>query len=105
MNPSAIGGAMPAEFDIDIASQTLTGAQPVVLVVDDQHANVRMVGALLARSGYAVLPAASGAEGLELARSHVPDVVLLDMKMPGMDGFEVLRQMRLDKATDRKSVV
>lgn len=99
MNPSAIGGAMPAEFDIDVASQTLTGAQPVVLVVDDQHANVRMVGALLARSGYAVLPAASGAEGLELARSHVPDVVLLDMKMPGMDGFEVLRQMRLDKAT------
>jgi two-component system sensor histidine kinase/response regulator len=67
---------------------------PVVLVIDDQQANVRMVGALLARSGYHVLPALGGAEGLQQAREHKPDVVLLDMKMPGMDGFEVMRELR-----------
>ena len=99
MNASAMEGTMPAELEDESASQLSLAAQPVVLVVDDQHANVRMVGALLARAGYRVLPAASGAEGLELARSHKPDVVLLDMKMPGMDGFEVLRQMRLEPGT------
>ena len=73
--------------------------QPVVLVIDDQQANVRMVGGLLSRAGYQVVPALSGGEGLELARSQKPDVVLLDMKMPGMDGFEVLRQLREEPAT------
>ena len=68
--------------------------QAVVLVIDDQQANVRMVGGLLSRSGYEVLPALGGAEGLELARNNKPDVVLLDMKMPGMDGFEVLKQLQ-----------
>jgi len=77
---------------------TQAGA-PVVLVIDDQQANVRMVGALLARSGYHVLPALGGAEGLQQARAHKPDVVLLDMKMPGMDGFEVMRELRLGADT------
>jgi signal transduction histidine kinase len=89
---------MSAETEGKADDQATQVAQPVVLVVDDQQANVRMVGALLARSGYQVLPALSGAEGLELARSSKPDVMLLDMKMPGMDGFEVLRQMREDEA-------
>ncbi len=72
---------------------------PVVLVVDDQQANVRMVGALLARSGYQVLTAGGGAEGFEQARLHGPDVVLLDMKMPGMDGFEVVDALRAHPGT------
>lgn len=72
---------------------------PVVLVVDDQQANVRMVGALLARSGCQVLSAVGGQEGLEQARAHKPDVVLLDMRMPGMDGFQVLEQLRAQPET------
>ncbi len=99
MNPSALEKPMQAPADNQIGDPVSPGGQPVVLVVDDQQANVRMVGALLARAGYQVLPALSGAEGLELARDKTPDVVLLDMKMPGMDGFEVLRQLRLDDAS------
>ena len=72
---------------------------PVVLVVDDQQANVRMVGALLARSGCQVLTALGGQEGLEQARTHKPDVVLLDMRMPGMDGFQVMAQLRAHPET------
>jgi signal transduction histidine kinase len=72
---------------------------PVVLVVDDQQANVRMVGALLARSGCQVLTALGGREGLEQARANKPDVVLLDMRMPGMDGFQVLEQLRAHPET------
>jgi signal transduction histidine kinase len=86
--------AMPSGEITESGEPTKTGVQPVVLVIDDQQANVRMVGALLARSGYQVLPALGGVEGLELARTQHPDVVLLDMKMPGMDGFEVLKHLR-----------
>jgi len=75
------------------------GAGPTVLVVDDQQANVRMVSSLLARAGYTVLPALGGSEGLDLAREHKPDVMLLDMRMPGMDGFEVLRLLKEEDAT------
>jgi signal transduction histidine kinase len=87
--------AVNAEADAEVA----TPAAPMVLVIDDQQANVRMVGALLTRSGYQVLPATGGSEGLELARLHKPDVVLLDMKMPGMDGFEVMERLREDPET------
>jgi two-component system, sensor histidine kinase and response regulator len=75
---------------------TTAAAQARVLVVDDQPDNVQMVCALLARAGFEGLAAGGGAEGLALARSGRPDLVLLDMRMPGMDGFEVLRQMRED---------
>ena len=91
--------AAAATSGADSQRNTAATAQPVVLVIDDQQANVRMVGGLLNRAGYQVLPALSGGEGLELARSQKPDVVLLDMKMPGMDGFEVLRQLRDEPAT------
>lgn len=90
---------VPASVNADTSEPAAGELAPVVLVIDDQQANVRMVGALLSRSGYRVLPALSGSEGLELARSSKPDVVLLDMKMPGMDGFEVLKQLREDTET------
>lgn len=90
---------MPVSPSADTSEPVSDGPGPIVLVIDDQQANVRMVSALLSRSGYRVLPALSGSEGLELARSSKPDVVLLDMKMPGMDGFEVLRQLREDAET------
>lgn len=102
--PSAMDPMMTAGLT-QSNEQTLAGAQPVVLVIDDQQANVRLVSALLARSGYRVLAARSGAEGLETARSNVPDVVLLDMKMPGMDGFEVLKQLREGPATKQLPVI
>jgi len=65
-----------------------------VLVIDDE-ANVRMVtDLLLTRMGYQVLLADNGRIGLELYRQELPDVILLDVKMPEMDGIEVLRQIR-----------
>ncbi len=81
------------------AVEESAASAPTVLVVDDQQANVRMVSSLLARSGYRVLASLGGADGLEQARAEQPDVMLLDMRMPGMDGFEVLRQLKEDVAT------
>jgi signal transduction histidine kinase len=65
-----------------------------ILVVDDQPANLRVVGTLLQRHAYEVLLAGTGAEALQLAQAQVPDLMLLDMMMPGMDGFELLQQLR-----------
>jgi signal transduction histidine kinase len=65
-----------------------------ILVVDDQPANLRVVSTLLSRNGYDVVPAGTGNEALEQALAHTPDLVLLDMLMPGMDGFQLLEEMR-----------
>nr|WP_242511664.1 response regulator transcription factor [Cellulomonas sp. HLT2-17] len=64
------------------------------LVVDDEAALVRVVAAYLERDGFDVVTAADGFEALELARTTQPDVVVLDVMMPGIDGIEVCRQLR-----------
>ena len=73
--------------------------QPKVLVVDDTPQNVRVLEAMLAPRGYSVSTATSGAEALQQVASVNPDLVLLDIVMPGMDGFDVCRQLRADPAT------
>ncbi len=69
----------------------LTGS---ILVVDDQPANLRAVSALLSRHGYEVRTAGTGEEALEMAAVAVPDLLLLDMMMPGMDGFDLLLRVQ-----------
>jgi signal transduction histidine kinase len=65
-----------------------------ILVVDDQPANLKAVSGLLSRHGYEVATATQGPEALDIANAHPPDLLLLDMMMPGMDGFELLAEMR-----------
>lgn len=69
-----------------------------VMVVDDQEANVRTVGALLRRAGFDVVPCFSGTDALARLGASLPDLVLLDMRMPVMDGFQVLERLREDDA-------
>ncbi|WP_407343714.1 response regulator [Pengzhenrongella phosphoraccumulans] len=64
------------------------------LVVDDEPALVRVVAAYLEREGFEVVAAADGASALASARASAPDVVVLDVMMPGIDGIEVCRQLR-----------
>lgn len=65
-----------------------------VLVVDDEPQIRRALRAGLEQNGYQVFLTANGAEGLDAAALHLPDLVILDLAMPGMDGFEVCRQLR-----------
>jgi adenylate cyclase len=70
-----------------------------VLVVDDLPQNARLLDAVLAPRGYRVLTAESGEEALALLNDKSPDLVLLDIFMPGMDGYEVCRRIREQPAT------
>lgn len=69
-------------------------SKPKILVVDDEDRSLRLVEAMLAPEGYEVVLAHSGEEGLEKIRDTCPDIVLLDIMMPGMNGYEVLRILR-----------
>jgi DNA-binding response OmpR family regulator/DNA-binding CsgD family transcriptional regulator len=71
----------------------------VVLIVDDVPDNLAVLHDALDESGYTVLVALSGAAALQRAAQALPDVVLLDAMMPGMDGFEVARQLKSDPQT------
>ncbi|MGZ4639974.1 MAG: adenylate/guanylate cyclase domain-containing protein [Actinomycetes bacterium] len=77
----------------------------VVLVVDDQAPNRRLLEAVLSPRGYRVVAAESGEEALQLLAADPPDVVLLDIVMPGMDGYEVCGRIRENEATALLPVV
>jgi putative two-component system response regulator len=70
-----------------------------ILVVDDEPANVEVFSRLMTRLGYEVQAAATGELALESVARNGPDLVLLDVNMPGIDGFEVCRRLKADRAT------
>jgi DNA-binding response OmpR family regulator len=67
-----------------------------ILVIDDDLDSLKLISLLLQRQGYQVVAAPGGDEGLQKARAEVPDLILLDIMMPNMDGYEVCRQLRGD---------
>lgn len=76
-----------------------------ILVVDDQPINLRVVSSLLERHGYRVTGAGGGEAALEACREFIPDLILLDMMMPGMDGFTLLKAIRGSDALMRVPVI
>jgi DNA-binding response OmpR family regulator len=70
-----------------------------LLVVDDDEDTLKLVRLMLSRQGYDVISGERGGQALELARSEAPDLILLDVMMPDMDGFEVARRLRADEQT------
>ena len=65
-----------------------------VLVVEDNPRNLKLVRAVLEHSGFDVVAATTGEEGVALARQSSPDLILMDLQLPGIDGTEALRQLR-----------
>lgn len=72
------------------------GIQKTILIIDDQPFFVTMQQNMLKRQGYRVLAATSGADGLAQAKQHKPDLILLDIAMPEMDGFAVCEKLKQD---------
>ncbi len=77
----------------------------IVLIVDDVPENLSLLHDALEESGYTVLVATNGESALQRARQNVPDIVLLDAMMPGMDGFEVSRRLKADFSTQHIPIV
>ncbi len=79
--------------------------QPVILVLDDIPTNIVLVKALLKSKNYEVISAKTGTEALALAEERQPDVILLDIMMPVMDGYEVLARLRSNEKTKDLKVI
>jgi DNA-binding response OmpR family regulator len=79
--------------------------KPVVLAADDDEDILGLVTFRLERAGYTVIVARDGEEALELAFREQPDLAVLDVMMPKVDGFEVTRRLRADEATRRMPII
>ena len=76
-----------------------------ILIVDDDEISRYLVKGLLANSGFQLVEARGGSEGLRLAKQHLPNLVILDLSMPDLSGYEVLEALKQDSATNRIPVV
>ncbi|WP_295535730.1 two-component system response regulator [uncultured Pseudacidovorax sp.] len=80
-------------------------SRPRILLVDDEPTNLHVLRQVLEEDGYRLLFATDGARGIAAAREHQPDLVLLDVMMPRMDGYEVCRQLKADPQTANIPVI
>ena len=70
-----------------------------ILIVDDSPTEVHVLSTMLEKNGFVVSSAASGEEGIQKSKSEKPDLILMDVVMPGMNGFQAARQISTDEET------
>ncbi|MDD3603912.1 MAG: response regulator [Kiritimatiellae bacterium] len=76
-----------------------------ILVIEDNDQNMYLTEFLLSRHGHSVLKASNGADGIALARQSRPDAILLDIQLPGMDGYEIAGVLKNDEITRHIPVI
>ncbi|MDR2614085.1 MAG: Hpt domain-containing protein [Candidatus Accumulibacter sp.] len=97
LNPVALSTRAPAETaGLGQAAEPAQAKPPTVMVVDDSLTVRKITGRLMTREGYQVILARDGVEALEILLDTVPDVMLVDIEMPRMDGFDLTRHVRAD---------
>ncbi|XHR28943.1 MAG: response regulator [Chthoniobacteraceae bacterium] len=81
------------------------GGAPTILMVDDVPENLKLLAGILSRKGYKVRPVSSGAHALRAIEKALPDLILLDITMPGMDGYGVCARLKSDEKTEPVPVI
>jgi len=76
-----------------------------ILIVEDNEKNMKLVRDILRHKGYATIEAVTGGDGVRLASERRPDLVLMDIQLPDMNGIEALRRIREDPALDAVAVI
>jgi two-component system cell cycle response regulator DivK len=76
-----------------------------ILIVEDNEKNMKLVRDILRHDGHATLEATSGADGVRMASAERPDLILMDIQLPDIDGIEALRRLREDRALDAVPVI
>jgi two-component system cell cycle response regulator DivK len=76
-----------------------------ILVVEDQEDNRTIVRDLLTNAGYEVIEATTGTDGVTVAKVERPDLILMDIQLPGIDGYEAARQIKADPSTERTPII
>lgn len=92
-------GIVEPDADDNTSPQRLSSSVPWILVVDDQPHNLELLTHMLEEEGYQVWSATNGADALKLVVMARPNLILLDVNMPGMNGYEVCRQLKADPQT------
>ena len=77
----------------------------LILIVEDNEKNMKLVRDILQAKGYQTLEAVTAEEGIKLALEHLPDLVLMDIQLPGMNGMEALKVLRAETSTAQIPVV
>jgi DNA-binding response OmpR family regulator len=80
-------------------------AGKIIVYVEDEPEMIDLVKLILSRKGYQVIGAVGGQEGLDIIREHAPDLVLLDLMMPDIEGWDVFQQLRADTSTENIPVI
>ena len=88
-----------------IGSADSTDKRARILIVDDDRQNRQLLEVMLATEGYVIQTASSGEESLEMVEQHVPDLMLLDLMMPSMDGYEVAERLKTGRATRNIAII
>ncbi len=104
LDPSAQGPAAPDPAPVESGKATAEAGEPI-LVVDDNAANRKLALMMLAREGYEVRTAQSADEAVAVLRDFAPRLVLMDLQMPGIDGFELTQKLRADPAMAKVLIV
>ncbi|CAN1210607.1 hypothetical protein TUMEXPCC7403_10450 [Tumidithrix helvetica PCC 7403] len=109
--PCAVSGSSPSEPTPQSGdsgsepSQPQLETSPLILLAEDNPANISTVSAYLQAKGYRMLLARNGLEAVELAKAHHPNLILMDIQMPEMDGIEAMQQIRLDPSLTNLPIV
>ena len=83
----------------------LVGGDAIILVVDDVAANRQVLASILRKAGYQVLSAATAQQALQQLGMQIPDLIMLDIMMPGLDGFALCRKLRSERKTQQIPII